>query len=100
MDHVKRRDMNLHYLSDKTVLDEQTDTRKLIHELNTGPPSKSDRIVGDCSGGIAAGSCGGNPCKVIRIITEKDRKYYCKIVNLTKNPGAILKTGIMTKNKI
>lgn len=51
MDHVKRRDMNLYYLPGKMVLDKQTVTRKLIHELNTGIPSKSDRIVGNCSGG-------------------------------------------------
>lgn len=53
MDHVKRRDMNLHYLPGKMILDKQTVTRKLTHELNTGPPSKSDRIVG----GLQRGNC-------------------------------------------
>lgn len=58
MDHVKRRNMNLHYLPGKMILDKQTVTRKLTHELNTGPPSKSDRIVGGLQRGIHLRSSG------------------------------------------
>ena len=45
MDQAKRRDLNLPYLSDKAVLDEQTEARKLIHKLNTTPPSEPEKIA-------------------------------------------------------
>ena len=131
MDHSKRRDEELPYISDEKVFEEQKRARRLTQELNTTDRAdfeyiaeivkellgKSERAMINppfyCDYGnhievgknffanynctildvakvvIGAGSvvtkdipawsvAAGNPCRVIRKITEEDRKLYFK----------------------
>ena len=119
MDNITRRDLELPYIADEAVMEEQKVTRRLLREFNTTDPSDFqtlsqllDKIIGGshknimvmppfyCDYGshievgenffvIGAGSvvtkdipdnmvAAGNPCRVIREITEEDKKYYYK----------------------
>ena len=101
MDNVQRRDMELPYIADDEVCEQQKKARTLTQKLNSMDRSDFDGIravvkellgksedllinppfycdygfhieIGD--GCLAA----GNPCRVIREITEEQRKYYFK----------------------
>ncbi len=119
MDNITRRDLELPYIADEAVMEEQKVTRRLLREFNTTDPSDFQtlsQLLGKIIGGshknimvmppfycdygshievgenffvIGAGSvvtkdipdnmvAAGNPCRVIREITEEDKKYYYK----------------------
>ncbi|MFQ6808450.1 MAG: maltose acetyltransferase domain-containing protein [Blautia sp.] len=119
MDNITRRDLELPYIADEAVMEEQKVTRRLLREFNTTDPSNFQtlsQLLGKIIGGshknimvmppfycdygshievgenffvIGAGSvvtkdipdnmvAAGNPCRVIREITEEDKKYYYK----------------------
>ena len=44
MNNIERRDREMAYISDETVMEEQKKTRKILRELNTVDPSDFDRI--------------------------------------------------------
>lgn len=44
MNNIERRDREMAYISDETVMEEQKKTRKILRELNTADPSDFERI--------------------------------------------------------
>lgn len=44
MNNIERRDREMAYISDETVMEEQKKTRKILRELNTAAPSDFERI--------------------------------------------------------
>lgn len=44
MNNIERRDREMAYISDETVMEEQKKTRKILRELNTVDPSDFERI--------------------------------------------------------
>lgn len=46
MNNIERRDREMAYISDETVMEEQKKTRKILRELNTVDPSDFERIGG------------------------------------------------------
>ena len=44
MNNIERRDREMAYISDETVMEEQKKTRKILRELNTANPSDFERI--------------------------------------------------------
>lgn len=99
MDMRKRRDMQLAYISDEAVMEEQIICRNILQKLNFADRSDFDGIaeivkelLGKSEGVhignnvvIGAGSvvtkdipnwsiAAGNPCRVIRKITDEDKK--------------------------
>lgn len=122
MNNIDRRDAEMPYISDSSVMEEQRITRRLVQELNTSDRGDFENIkpisrnstyeygikveiennvwiggnvvitpgvtIGD-NVVIGAGSvitkdipanviAAGNPCRVIREITEDDKRYYYK----------------------
>ena len=96
MDMIKRRDAQMAYISDDRVFEEQAACRRILQKLNFMDTIGDNVWIGGnsviCPGVtiasntvIGAGSvvtrdipawsvAAGNPCRVIRAITEEDRR--------------------------